>query len=141
MSTGFISENIFAVVTDRAVHLYDKNFDELDDEYSYGGGTVTGYQVNEYGVAVAYTSNSINTAIAFDKSGNLVYNENVDNSIKDIDLFEEYLFFRTDSGVVRVNISSLEEELLTSGQGEMLIYSADTALICGDSKAEYLVFG
>ena len=140
LSTGFISENVFAVVTDRAVHLYDKNFDELDD-YSYGGGTVTGYRVNEHGVAVAYTANSRNTAIAFDKSGNLVYNENIDNNIKDIDLCGEYVFFRTDAGVVRVNMSSFEEELLTSGQGEMLIYSDDTALICGDSKAEYLVFG
>jgi len=141
LSTGFISESVFSVVTDRAVHLYDKNFDELDDYYSYGGGTVTGYEVNEHGVAVAYTSNSRNTAIVFDKSGNLVYNENIDNNIKDIDLFDEFVFFRTDAGVMRVNISSFEEELLTSGQGEMLIYSSDTALICGDSKAEYLVFG
>lgn len=141
LSTGFISENIFAIVTDRAVRLYDQNFDELDDYYSYGGGTVSGYQVNEHGIAVAYTSNSRNTAIAFDKSGNLVYNENIDNNIKDIDIFEEYIFFRTDAGVMRVNISNYEEELLTSGQGEMLIYSADTALVCGDSKAEYLVFG
>ena len=140
LSTGFISENIFAVVTDRAVHLYDNNFDELDDYYDYGGGTVTGYCVNEHGVAVAYTDNSKNTVLAFDKSGNLLYNEIVSNNVKDIDVFEEFLFLRTDSGVVRINTSSYEEALLTSGQGEMLIYSADTALICGDSKAEYLVF-
>ena len=79
--------------------------------------------------------------LAFDKSGNLVYNENISSNIKDIDLFGEYLFFRTDVGVIRVNRANLDEELLTSGQGEMLIYSDDTAIICGDSKAEYLVFG
>ena len=141
LSTGFISEGVFSVVTDRAVHLYDKSFDELDDYYSYGGGTVTGYSVNEHGVAVAYTLNSRNTVLAFDKSGNLVYNENISSNIKDIDLFGEYLFFRTDVGVIRVNRANLDEELLTSGQGEMLIYSDDTAIICGDSKAEYLVFG
>lgn len=141
LSTGFISENIFAVVTDRAVHLYDKNFEDIDDYYDYGGGTVTGYRVNEYGVAVAYTVNSQNIAIAFDKSGNMLYNENIDSNIKDVDIFGEYIFFRTDSGVVRINTSSFDEQQLTSGQGDMLIYSEDTALICGDSKAEYLVFG
>ena len=36
--------------------------------------------------------------------------------------------------------NSTDEQFLNSGQGKMLIYSADTALVCGDSKAEYLVF-
>ncbi len=141
LTTGFISENVFAVVTDRAVHLYDKNFEEIDESYDYGGGTVTGYRVNEYGVAVSYTLNSQNTAIAFDKSGNMLYNENISNNVKDVELYGEYIFLRTDFGIVRVNTSSFDEQQLTSGQGEMLIYSEDTALICGDSKAEYLVFG
>ena len=55
--------------------------------------------------------------------------------------FEGFVFLRTDAGVVRVDMQTLDEEFLTSGQGKMLIYSADTALVCGDSKAEYLVFG
>ena len=70
----------------------------------------------------------------------MLYNENVSDNIKDIGVFENYLFLRTDSGVLRINTKNDDEKFLTSSQGKMLIYSADTALICGDSKAEYVVF-
>ena len=62
------------------------------------------------------------------------------NNIKDIGVFENYIFLRTDDGILRIKGNSTDEQFLTSGQGKMLIYSSDTALVCGDSKAEYLVF-
>ena len=139
LDCGFLSDERFAVVTDRAVRVYDKYFDELD-AYEYGNGTVSGFGISEHGVVASYTLNSKNIVIAFDKSGNLLYNENVSDNIKDIGVFENYLFLRTDSGVLRINTKNDDEKFLTSSQGKMLIYSADTALICGDSKAEYVVF-
>ena len=50
------------------------------------------------------------------------------------------MFIRTDEGVLRVDSKNSTEEFLSSSQGKLIIYNAYTALVCGDSKAEYLVF-
>ncbi len=139
LDLGFLSDERFAVITDRAIRIYDKYFEELD-AYEYDNGVVSGFGVSEHGAAVSYTLNSKNSAIVFDKSGNLLYNESINDNVKDIGVFEEYVFLRTDSGIMRINAKSGNEQFLTSGQGKMLIYSSDTTIICGDSKAEYIVF-
>lgn len=139
LECGFLSDERFAVITDRSVRIYDKYFEELE-AYSFNNGVVSGYEIGSQGVAVSYTQNSKNIAIAFDKSGNLLYNEDINDNIKDIGVFDKYIFLRTDSGVIRISSESDDEQFLSSGQGQMLIYSADTALVCGDAKAEYLVF-
>ena len=136
---GFLSDERFAVITDRSIRIYDKYFEELET-YNYNNGVVSGYRVSEQGAAVSYTLNSKNIAVVFDAKGNLLYNEAVNDNIKDIDVYGEYVFLRTDTGVIRVNSKNLNEEFLSSGQGKMLIYGVDTALVCGDAKAEYLVF-
>ena len=140
LDCGFVTKELFAVVTNRSVRLYDKHFEELDS-YDLENGAVSGFCINEYGVAVSYTVNSSNNAVVFDSRGNIKYDEIVNDNVRAISTFEEFVFLRTDAGVVRVEMQTLDEEFLTSGQGKMLIYSADTALVCGDSKAEYLVFG
>ena len=139
LECGFLSKDIFAVITDQSLRLYDKFFQEIDSQ-TYYNGVISGYDVNEHGAAVSYTYNSQNVAIVFDKNGNLLYNEAMSNNIKDIGVFENYIFLRTDDGILRIKGNSTDEQFLTSGQGKMLIYSSDTALVCGDSKAEYLVF-
>ena len=139
LESGFLSEERFAVVTDRSIRVYDKYFQELD-AYTYYNAVVSGFSVNEYGAAVSYTHNSENVAVVFDKNGNVLYNESVSDNIKDINIHENYIFIRTDNGVIRINGNSGKQQFLSSGQGQMLIYGIDTALVCGDSKAEYLVF-
>ncbi len=139
LQCGFVDDGKFAVITDRSIRLYDKYFEE-SNAYEYGNGVVTGYAVGEYGAAVSYSLNSQNFSIVFDKSGKLLYNDIIAHNIKDIGVFEEFIFLKTDEGVVRLNARTNQEEFLQSGQGKMLIYSNDTALVCGDSKAEYLVF-
>ncbi len=139
LDCGFMGEGRFAAVTDRAIRIYDKYFEELY-AYEYGSGAVSGYAVNEHGAAVSYTLNSKNLAIVFDKSGNLLYNESISDTVKDIGVFDKYVFLQNDEGVVRVDTASLDEQRLPSSQGKMLIYSGDTVLVCGDARAEYLVF-
>ncbi len=139
LDSGFIDEGLFVAVTDRSIRIYDKYFEELD-AYEYGIGTVSGYEVSRHGAAASYTINSKNYVIVFDKSGKLLYNESINDTVKDIGLFGGYVFLRNDEGVLRIDPISLDEQRLTSSQGKMLIYSANTVLVCGDARAEYLVF-
>ena len=139
LKCGFISDSVFAVITNKSIRIYDKNFEEIES-VQYYNSAISGYSINEHGAAVSYTYNSTNVAVVFDSSGKLLYNESFDSNIKDIDIFDGYIFIRTDDGVLRVNGKNASQEFLSSGQGRLLIYNANTALVCGDSKAEYLVF-
>ena len=89
---------------------------------------------------MAYTKNSQTFVAIYDNDGNLIFDHNVNENINDIIVFENFSFLRTDSGVVRIDLKNNKQQFLPSSQGKMLIYSADTALICGESRAEYLVF-
>lgn len=139
LKCGFISESRFAIITNKSIRIYDRNFEETES-LQYLNSVVSGYAINEHGAAVSYTYNSSNVAVVFDKDGNLLYNDAVISNIKDIGVFDSYVFLRTDEGIIRINGKNNNESVLNSGQGKMLIYNANTALVCGDSKAEYLVF-
>lgn len=139
IESAFLADERFGVITDRSIRIFDKYFEELES-YSYNNGVVSGFHADEQGIAVSYTQNSKNIAIVFDKNGNLLYNESINDNVKDVGVYGSYVFLRTDDGVIRVNSKDHADQLLTSGQGKMLIYGSDTVLICGDAKAEYLVF-
>ncbi len=140
LACGFLEGNTFAVLTTRHVRVLDESFAQQEISEDYFGGNITGYCLTEQGVALAVTESSKNQIFAFDKFGNLLYNESVSFNVSDIDVYDSYLFLRTEDGVSRLNAKRGEIEPLSSGEGTMLIYNERTALVCGESKAEYLMF-
>ena len=59
-----------------------------------------------------------------------------------IGLYNDFIFANTGDGVARISLKNKkEQEYLPSDNGDMLIYGEDTVLVCGEAKAEYLVFG
>lgn len=141
LACGFLEGKNYAVLTDRHVRILDDAFAEAEVSEDYFGGNITGYSLDRQGVAIAVTVSSENKIFAFDKSGDLLYNEAVSFNVSDIGIYENYLFLRTEDGVSRLNTKRAELEHLTSGEGSMLIYNGRTAMVCGESKAEYLIFG
>ena len=101
---------------------------------------MTGFDVNDDGVAVSYVANSENYVAIFDGDARLVYNESIRNSINDIGLYEGFAFLRTDDGIIRLDLQNKKQAFLPSGQGKMLIYNASTAVVCGPAKAQYITF-
>jgi hypothetical protein len=141
LESGFISKEKFAIVTDSAVRIIDKSFDVGSAEtYDYMNGNVTGYSVSENGVAVSVTVSSRNEIIAFDGNGELLYNDFMHISITDIGICGEYIFLQNEDGILRLDTKNETEEFLTSGNGKMLVYNDHTVLVCGESKAQYLIF-
>jgi hypothetical protein len=140
LQSGFLANERFAVVTDKAVHIYDPQFYEYE-LYEYSGAQISGFTVNEHGAAVSYTENSRNYALVFDSAGQIVYNDLIDTAVNDIGINGQYVFLRTDVGVMRMDTKTQSLASLPSGQGKMMVYDENTVLVCGESKAEYLVFG
>lgn len=139
LAFGFLENGKSALVTDSSIRIYDSSFEELD-VYEYSNVSVTGFSLDAQGGAVSYIDDSKNIVIAFDKEGNLLYNDNVYRNVTDIGVYEKYIFIRTESGVIRLDSRNDQSEELLSDQGRLLVYDENTALVCGSSKAEYLVF-
>ncbi len=135
----FIGNNQIAAVTDKAVHIFNSSLEE-EKSHEYINSEVSGFCVNEYGVSVSYIRSSQNVAVVFDTDGEMIYNSVINDTVKDIGLYEKFVFLRTDTGVYRIDTSNSSQLFLPSKQGRMLVYNSDTALVCGESKAEYLVF-
>lgn len=141
LDCGFMDNNKFALITNGAVRMFDESFEEtVAESYEYYGGSVTGFFISSHGVAVSAMISSRNEIIAFDKAGKLLYHNTVSTSVTDVGVYADYLFLQTETGVIRVHAKTEEEEELSSGNGKMLLYNERTAVICGESKAEYLVF-
>ena len=140
LACGFLEGRQFAVLTNRHVRILDDAFAQEEISDDYFGGNITGYSLNEQGAAVAVPVASQNRIFAFDKSGDLLYNGTVEFNVSDIGVYDSYLFLQTEDGITRLDTQRETTEHLTSGDGVMMIYNDRTAMVCGESKAEYLMF-
>ena len=144
LSCGFLENEGFAIMTNRHIRVFDKTMEERDVSDDYSSGNITGYSLTSEGIAVCATINAQTMVYAFDKYGKILYNESVDFNVSDIGVYDSYVFLQTENGVERLNPNAKRGEdpiqSLPSGDGKMLIYNHKTVLVCGESKAEYLIF-
>lgn len=139
LSCSYLESGELAVVTNGSIRIFDKNFKQNKNENFYEA-TVTAFNVSKNGAVAVVSSGSVRTVYAFNSKGNLVYNKPIGENITKADIVGEYLFLQTASGVIRINTDDKTRQFLSSSNGSMLVYSEDTAIVCGEAKAEYLVF-
>ena len=144
LSCSFLKDGKLAVVTNRSSTVFESNKVEYQiyDSYSYSG-ELSAVWTGMGGSAVAIkdtTLNDVNKVIAFDESGKLLYEDVVRESVREIAVLGDYVFVRSDTGVVRIRTMNGEEEEYTCQSGNMLVYNDSTVIICGESKAIYVKF-
>lgn len=139
LSCSYLESGELAVVTNSSIRIFDKNFKQNKNENFYEA-TVTAFNVSKNGAVAVVSSGSVRTVYAFNSKGSLVYNKPIGENITKADIVGEYLFLQTASGVIRINTDDKARQFLSSSNGSMLVYSEDTAIVCGEAKAEYLVF-
>ena len=135
----YLEKGRLALVTDCAVRIFDKSFKEIN-KVEYFDSKITDMEFSDFGIAISTLKAAKNQVIVFDKSGELLYNKSIKYNVSEIGLYDDYVFVNTLSGVARISIDGKREQFLPSNNGRLLIYDSITAMICGDSKAEYLVF-
>ena len=139
LSCAYIGGGRLAVVTNGAIRIFDRDMKQIKSESFYEAG-ITAFNVSENGAIAVVSSGSVRTVCAFNSSGDLVYNKQIGENIIKADIVGKYLFLQTSSGVIRINTDDKTREYLPSNQGSMLVYGEDTAIVCGEARAEYLVF-
>lgn len=137
---GFNDKGDLAVITDSHIRILNGSYAEKQKSDDYSGGVITGYSLTEEGVALSVMESSSCRLIAYDSAGKEIYNNAVPYSVTDICVFDNYVYLHIQSGIARINTKNGTKQELASGNGKMLIYNAKTAMVCGESKAEYLVF-
>lgn len=140
LKCAFLDNDAVAVITNRSLRVYNKSFKEISYE-PFGETEVSAFDASAQGGAVVLSRGSQKTVLAFDESGKTVYGGNVTENVSAVGVAGDFVFLRTVSGVIRIDMTNDESEYLNSDGGEMLVYGEDTAIVCGDAKAEYLVFG
>lgn len=140
LQCAFLQNGSVAVVTNRSVRVYDKSFNETE-AVEIGEANVTAFEATREGVAVVSGEGIVKKVTVLDEKGKTVYDGRVGENVSAVSKMGDFVFLRTVSGVIRIDLDKDESEFLPSDDGKMLIYSDSTAIICGEAKAEYLVFG
>lgn len=139
LSCAYLENGNLAVITNSSIRILDKDLDEVETQRFYEA-TVTAFNVSPNGAVAVVSSGSVRTVYAFDSKGNPSYSKPIGENVTKTDIIGKYLFLQTSSGVIRIDTDSKTRQFLSSDQGAMLVYSEDTAIVCGEAKAEYLVF-
>ena len=140
ISCAYLDNGRIAVLTNLAIRIYDKDLDERE-KHTFYGSTIRAFKASADGVSVVVSSDADKKIIAYDEKGEFAYEKDLSENVSAIEQCDGYLFLRTASGVIRIDMDNNEREFLPSESGKMLIYGNDTAMVCGEAKAEYLVFG
>ncbi|MBQ8848835.1 MAG: hypothetical protein IJ011_00715 [Clostridia bacterium] len=137
---GFMKNGCLALITDSSVRVFDKTYEEKNSTVDYSNGELTGYFIGKEGVAVSVMQSASSKLLAYDGLGNMLYDKSVSYNVSDVSICDSKIFLKVDQGVVKIDPANGNRQQLESGSGKMLIYNSKTALVCGESKAEYLIF-
>ncbi len=133
-----------ALITDRAIRIYDDSITSADEQpaecIEFDDMQITAFNSTLSGASVALGNTTRKKVIAFDKNGILLYNSSITENVSDIGVYDKTVFLQTGSGVVKLDTEGGGTQLLECDSGKMLVYSADTVIVCGDARAEYIVF-
>ncbi len=141
LACSFLEKGRLSVITDSSATVLDDLYN-VYEEQRYGG-EVSAVYADEGGAAVALKTgalNDVNKIIAFDSEGKLLYSDIVRESARQIEVCGKYIFIKSDTGAVRVDSASGEEEKYECQSGKMLVYDEETAIVCAESKAVYIKF-
>ncbi len=136
---AYLSNGSIAIITNRSIHIYDDRLRE-EESVSFADSEITAFDACRDGAAVAVSSGTQKKVIAFDKKGDLIYNNITHENVRDIGVIEKTLFLHGASGVTRIDTKKDKSEFLSSEHGKMLVYDEFTVIVCGNAKAEYIVF-
>ena len=118
---------------------------EVEFFHDFEGKIPTTADLSGDGVALCLKKTAIsekNIIIIFDKSGKIVYNDVIPQSITDLAYREGALFWTDHAGVSRLDIASGEiafEEYATDGK-RLLALDDKEILLCSPQKAVYITF-
>lgn len=139
ISCAYLENGDFILITNQAIRVFDDGFD-LKEQKQFFDFDISAFNASLNGAVVVTTNGAVKNVYAVGENGDFIFDGTVGENVKRADVFEDSVFLQTASGVIRIDADTGDRDYLPSSQGDMLVYDEDTAIVCGYSKAEYLVF-
>jgi hypothetical protein len=141
LGCAFFDNGSLSVVTDGTISVYNKKY-APESEIGFTD-EMSAFSVDSPGAAIALRSGALNNknrVIAFDQSGELMFDGTVSSSADGIGVSGRYLFLKSTRGVLRVDTKDSSEKYVESQTGKLMVYDDETAIVCGESTASYIKF-
>ncbi len=141
---SFTAEDQVIVLQDGGIAYFSEEGEELSS-YSFSGSSLVAMDINRDGAALCLTSTEKlgeKFVIVFDKSGKILYNEDVDANVQQIARTGNILYWLGDSGIHRLNLKngSISFSECNVSQRKLLAPNESQALVCSPQKADYVDF-
>ncbi len=141
----FIDQYRLLLIGDNGSYIVSVDDGTVICPISYAGMQLAYADTNRDFTALLFSLNPVTDTyrmIVSDKNGDLITDQTFDAGVSQLTVFEKYVYFVTDSGIVRMDPTTLEYQLIEcSTQGKsLLIPSADEVLLCGGQSAVFYKF-
>lgn len=144
LSCAFSSNGDIRVLCEDRLCFVSKTA-SLKSEYLFNGRMLAAADFSADGAALCLKPSALseeNYLIVFDKSGKILYNEDVEERVETLCLCEGALFWLTPNGISRLDLGG--HELTTLQQNvkgkHLLAINQSEVLLCSGQRAEYVYF-
>ncbi len=141
----FIDQHRALLVGDRASYIVSVDDGTVICPIEYAGMQLAYADTNQSITVLMFSINPVADTyrmIITDKNGTLIADQTFDAGISQLAVFEGYVYFVADRGVVRIDPATMKYQLLEcSTQGKsLLITDKNEVLLCGGQSAAYYKF-
>lgn len=145
LSCSFTDNGNLSVICGDGVYIVSPRGNLLNS-YAFDGKTIRSADGNGDGCALILAENDISSkksAIVFDKSGKIVYNEAISETAETVRLCGDAIFLQCSDGIERIRTGNGHSEkfvCVTDGRF-MLAYDETCVLLCSSKRAVFCRFG
>lgn len=145
LSCSFTDNGNLSVICGDGVYIVSPRGNLLNS-YAFDGKTIRSADENGDGCALILAENDISSkksAIVFDKSGKIVYNEAINETAGTVRLCGDAIFLQCSDGIERIRTDNGHSEkfaCVTDGRF-MLAYDETCVLLCSSKRAVFCRFG
>ena len=129
------------LVCDRKILSYDSNGKQIGEYIVEDGYKLLKVESNQYGCIVTVSNGNTNKILMFDKSGKLIYNAEINESIEAVSLYEKYIFILSHDKILRIDSQSGKNTSIargTNSAAKMLVRDENEIYLCMDSRIKYI---
>ena len=140
---GFLENGRIQAVCTDGYYQIDGADGKIIKSYVFDGKLAKRVSLTDDGCAVAISDNSgiaQNSILVFDKKGELVYNDTVDNGMLDMEYSSGCVFINQGESLLKINIKSGSSSVvnLDDKGNDIIIYDSRNILLCCQTKAKYI---
>ena len=139
----FLSNERIALISSDHSSVYDVN-GVLRNSFAFPD-QLTHMSFTNGGYALVFANGEVkgsNTVAAFDSNGNLTYTEIVENSVRDMQIVDNYIYLVSEHELKKIDVKlrSIVSREYSAENGRLIIFPGGDVMVCFETNANYISF-